>query len=324
MLSLRRCKLLELDLFEVRIVGGPYVKNRELFGRVGSESLMISVDDDYKREAFPRFFNRPFWLSFLLVWLLIVTMVPCIYYFGYGADLWNRRSANRDACNNCPCFSPPDGGGCWDGRFKGSFPTNGYKSVWFNMDLGTAVIVGAIILYTALALEAVKAIIRAVPRMSWGAALCFAALIYSNYYGFWMIFNYVNDRNWRQLDNQLFFCLTEGTAAWLCIWLMDRERPVSGQQTAKGLVVGIAVTHIILAVLDQLRGGYFLVAPQSFQRLRDFFLLIPELVILALFARRPWLKVTGKCSLLLLPLSLLWFWILPLQYVLQLAVPINV
>jgi hypothetical protein len=91
-------------------------------------------------------------VSVLLVWAVLSVTVS-IFYFGYGAHSWQTRSASVSNCELCTCFHQ---NGCWDGRFKGSFPTNGYKSMWFNMDAGMPFILLNFIVYTVLALEMSK------------------------------------------------------------------------------------------------------------------------------------------------------------------------
>lgn len=179
--------------------------------------------------------NRVWLASVFCLWVLIVTMVPSIFYFGYGAKNWQSRSANPIQCQSCACMHQD---GCWDGRFKGSFPTSGYKSVWFNMDLGSAFIVGNILIYSSLAIEAAKALLNIflTSHLLKGPFIYFVVLVYPNYYAFWSVFNYINDRNWQLLDNQLFFSLTEGVAAWLCVWLCDPTRASTHASRARGVV----------------------------------------------------------------------------------------
>src|SRR5687767_4848797 len=98
--------------------------------------------------------NRLAVVSVVVVWAVVCALVPGIFFFDYGADNWSKRSTDRVGCEACSCFS--DGKGCWDGRFKGSFPTGGLKSVWFNMDLGTAFILLDVMVYATLAVETSK------------------------------------------------------------------------------------------------------------------------------------------------------------------------
>ncbi len=116
------------------------------------------------------------------VWALVAVLVPAIFYFGYGAENWARRSANKAKCELCDCMSQD---GCWDGRTKGSFPTRGYKSVWFNLDLGTAFILLDVLVYSTLAMETVKKVIGAWPGIWYNAAGGLALLLYPNFYSFW-------------------------------------------------------------------------------------------------------------------------------------------
>lgn len=253
----------------------------------------------------------------LLLWVFVVVLVPAIFFFGYGAQNWAERSADAANCEACECFHRR---GCWDGRTKGSFPTNGYKSLWFNLDLGTPIILLDVLFYASLATEAIRIIVRAIRSSSVSAAalLAFAVLVYPNFYCFWSIYTYVNDRNWSLIDNQLFFCATEVAAAWMCCLLMDaRAKPRPHDETARSVAAGVAASHLALALLDQLRDRYLIVAPLSHQRLRDAFLLLPEVVLLLLFARRQRARSIAKLVAVLVPVALVWFWLQPVRWLLS-------
>ena len=168
-----------------------------------------------------------------------------------------------------------------------------------------------LVLYTALALEAIKSLLRCRGHLAWRPFVCFLLLVYPNYYGFWSIFTYINDRNWNLIDNQLFFCVSEAVAAALCVFLCDKRR--RNVAPASNVVAGISGAHIVLALIDQLRGGYFFVAPNSFQRIRDVFLLLPEVLVMVFLTRRTRIDVLIKTVAILVPLSLVYFAILPIR-----------
>ena len=275
-------------------------------------SLNDSVDDSELLKGNPGSYqvSKALVISIVAVWFFLVVLFPSIFYFGYGADNWQRRSANVANCEACSCMHQD---GCWDGRFKGSYPTGGYKSMWFNIDFGMMFIMLDLVIYLALALESFKAIVRAWSFMSWGPLMAYSLCVYPNFYSFWSLFTYFNDRNWNLLDNQLFFCATEIITAWLCVWLMDKRRPHAAQVRARGIVCGISAAHIALALIDQIRGGYFFIAPHSYQRLRDLFLMMPEVVVIAILCRRESFGMVLKCVLILVPCALLLFAVLPLK-----------
>ena len=80
------------------------------------------------------------------------------------------------------------------------------------------------------------------------------------------------------MDNQIFFGVSELLAMSCCVLLLDSSRSSLSIQQAQIWTSCIALSHFGLAVLDQWRGGYFMIASTSHQRLRDLFLLVPELV----------------------------------------------
>jgi hypothetical protein len=221
--------------------------------------------------------NLGHFLSVVLVWALLSVAVPSIFFFGYGgSDWWRSRSADPAKCQSCECMWTA----CWDGKFKGNFSPHGFKTVWFNMDAIMVFIVLDLIVYIALAIEMVKFVIAVFlsAKPSWKALACVALLLYPNFYSFWMVFNYLNDRNWALIDNQMFFGLTEMMAMWCCVLVVDSSRPTAAAQRARYWVASVALAHFCLAIVDQWRDGYFLIAASSHQRLRDFFFLLPEVV----------------------------------------------
>jgi hypothetical protein len=261
--------------------------------------------------------NRVAIASVVVLWTLISVLVPSIFYFGYGAENWRERSADRAGCEACTCFANK---GCFDGRFKGSFAPGGYKSVYFNLEPATAFILLDLLVYATLATETIKHVLALLvtdASQLWvNAAISLALLLYPNYYSFWCFFNYVNDRSWVFLDNQLFFAVTELVAAWMCVRLLDKRLPATDRTAACSLVSGIAVSHLALALLDQLRDGYFVFAPRSHQRLRDASLLVPELLVLAMLLRKPSLRTTAVIAAVLVPGALLLFAAAPLLRIL--------
>lgn len=116
------------------------------------------------------------------------------------------------------------------------------------------------------------------------------------------------------LDNQLFFGVTEAMTAWMCVYLLDSSRPMHQHNRACGIASGIAASHLTLALMDQVRGGYLVVAPLAHQRLRDVFLLAPEVLLLALLCRRQTFKLVGQVVAVVVPAALILFWIEPVRW----------
>lgn len=89
---------------------------------------------------------------------------------------------------------------CWDRVYKGPYyrVTNGsqYKSVWFNYDSTAPILFLWTYLYLALfhgsATYVSGLIVK--KRFRWGAVAAYALSIYSHFYGFWCVWNYLNDR----------------------------------------------------------------------------------------------------------------------------------
>ena len=121
--------------------------------------------------------------------------------------------------------------------FRGSFPTHGHRSVWFNMDMGTPFILLDILVYAFLAVEMVKQLGFSFARAASGeqklnvrALVAIALLVYPNFFSFWVsiamlssflqcyssfssfdfslrqvLFNYINDGLWVENDGHCLF-----------------------------------------------------------------------------------------------------------------------
>lgn len=247
--------------------------------------------------------------SILVVWSIVVIAVPAIFYFSYGN--WNERVSNRNNCEDCECMY---NNGCWDGRFKGSFSPRGYKTIWFNMEVAMIFITLDVLVYAVAAVEACKFLLNLMfeERLLLRYVFCFALLAYPNYYGFWAVFNYLNDRNWIQIDNQLFYSVTDMYASLLCLRLSDAS--LSGPSTTllSSLVSAVALSHLSLAVIDQIKGGYVLIAPYQHQRIRDVALLVPEIVLMAMMWKTSNKRETLKYAAFITVGAFLWFMASPI------------
>ena len=62
-------------------------------------------------------------------------------------------------------------------------------------------------------------------RLRWAVLVLVG--VYPNYYGYWNLFNYLNEDFWPLYRQQAYFSLTELIMSAACLYLCDRETPVS-------------------------------------------------------------------------------------------------
>ena len=151
------------------------------------------------------------------------------------------RSVDRSSCD-CTCF---------DGKFKAGYDVSGYKSVYFNLDEQLPQIVAVSALYFTLAILAVRTLMTHVLywRVRWSMALLATAAFYPNFYSYWMLFNYNNDRFYRLLPAQLFYAATEGVMSCILIALADSR--IDAHPVLLWTLFGFAGVHAVKNGLDQ-------------------------------------------------------------------------
>ena len=111
----------------------------------------------------------------------------------------------------------------------------------------------------------------------------FLTSIYPHYYGWWGLFNYINEGFYFQWYHQLFFSVTEIMSTAMVIHLCNRQNKT---ETWKLLfIISINTMHIIVNSLDQFIVNIIYGRGQVFEAVRDFGLMIPDLfhVLLSYF-----------------------------------------
>jgi hypothetical protein len=148
---------------------------------------------------------------------------------------------DRSACT-CDCF---------DGVFKAEHNHQGYKSIYFNMDECTGFLILfslSMILYFGFIIK--RLLLSFIQRKQNSIiALCMLASIYPIFYSFWAIFNYVNDRLYYLLKNQIVFFITE-----LIISFVNLQS-LTNDSIAKPQLIWCSIAfsnmHIVQSMFDQ-------------------------------------------------------------------------
>jgi hypothetical protein len=201
---------------------------------------------------------------------------------------------------NKPVNKQSCGCDCWDGLFRGPHARSSnntfYKAFYFNYDKQFVLILFVFLFYAQLLKEVlVKLIKLAVQKVrylylnktcfNYELATdsvtnhgdfnltytnnirydCLFNLIicsYSNYYGIWSIINYLNDRDFRMLNSQLFFSITELLPSLIYFEYLDRfdltskaYKPVN--PSIVYAVLFISFLHIYLAMVEKIMWGFF-------------------------------------------------------------------
>lgn len=114
-----------------------------------------------------------------------------------------------------------------------------------------------------------------------------AFTIYPNTYGFFMTFNYINDRYYRMWYTQLFFSVTELVCACCCFLLMSAtatssssgQRPKQATAFLAWTALTISIIHFFQSLIDQ--GLMNLSVGERHQRSRDLGFVICDVGVIA-------------------------------------------
>jgi len=130
--------------------------------------------------------------------VLVVSAVFPLTLGMYGAALPEHESVDK---HRCTCD-------CWDGMFKGTYGRGGYKAMYFNMDPNMVYILLDVVLYAVIATNAAHgAILMVLRRQPLSPVMAVGVLctLYPNFYGFFMVLNYYNDRMYDMMYTQVRF-----------------------------------------------------------------------------------------------------------------------
>eukprot|EP00698_Gefionella_okellyi_P016667 TRINITY_DN4781_c0_g1_i1.p1 TRINITY_DN4781_c0_g1~~TRINITY_DN4781_c0_g1_i1.p1 ORF type:complete len:315 (+),score=38.58 TRINITY_DN4781_c0_g1_i1:50-946(+) len=219
--------------------------------------------------------------------VMVTALVSSIFYAQSYSYLVEFAPVDRDSCS-CTC---------WDGVFKGSYGRGGYKQIYFNMDLDTTVLLGWTIVYSVLAYILADTFLRLLwnGKMRWDRGLVVVSGLHGNFYGYFAIFNYINDHMYHLFWSQLFYTFTELVVGVCAYQLMKVpiDAPPAGaglratkpshnvpERSLMWIMLVISVIHIIRGSLDQFVVNILLGHGQLHMVLRDILFLFGDFVVL--------------------------------------------
>lgn len=209
-----------------------------------------------------------------LLWLIVVIFFP----LGIGVSLRDVQGSTESSTVPNPCTCE-----CWDGLFKGPYSRGGYKSVYFNLDWGTGALLFVLLVYAHLS-EALLSFFLRMKFGNWAMVSCLLATIFPNFYGFWMTFNYVNDRFYKFWWTQLYFTVSE---LWLGVASYNLAQVGAVQSVfTLEMMASMSFCHIVLSGAAQGFSHIFL--GERGQTTRDIFFGVGDIVIL---------MISSKCLL---------------------------
>ena len=193
---------------------------------------------------------------------------------------------------------------CWDRKYKGPYyrMQSQYKSFWFNYDYITPIIFAWTYLYLALFHRSIHCLIELASNhlLRYDVAATFALTIFPNFYGYWCVVNYLNDRWHPLLNSQLFFCFSELIIAFTLLLANKKSSssspsssasllPMIGEETdgdrrcSPRLVLSMlslagCVVHILICVREH--GSLLL-----FKRIRDLMFVVADLAAARIIVR---------------------------------------
>lgn len=126
-----------------------------------------------------------------------------------------------------------------------------FKHVYFNTTINTFKIWTCTILFFIGMYEVFKRMIWLFvhKKLRLSMALLFGISFHSNYFSWWIIFNYYNDDFNLQWNHQMFFTITEFISTFIVIYYMDRRISITNPLPLL-IVINIAVVHVLCGSLD--------------------------------------------------------------------------
>jgi hypothetical protein len=122
----------------------------------------------------------------------------------------------------------------------------------------------------------------------------FLSSLHSNYFAWWVTWNYWNDDFYAQWSHQLFFTLTELLTTVSVFQFLDRRKPISPIPML--IVANIALFHILTSSRDQFIRNVILGEGRLNQVPRDLLLMTSDLLYLSvsLYELRLYGRSRGK------------------------------
>lgn len=265
---------------------------RSLFSTWNTASRFISLFEIFIINS-----NKIFlfiFASLLTTLIITMSMVLSTTISGYNPGSLNNPVDKK----NCKCD-------CWDGFYRGIHDKTSagtyYKAFYFNYDSHTIIILFVFLFYSQMLKEVLVKILKLViidceiffgskeinsmqkqKYLRYGVLINLLIAVYSNYYGIWNVINYLNDRDNRMINSQLFFSISELVPSYLYFKFLNRYDLKNGDHNLIPLhavypVLFISVLHIYLALGEQILWGFFTTQISNSNNLRDFFLVLNDI-----------------------------------------------
>lgn len=183
---------------------------------------------------------------------------------------------------NCECS-------CWDGFFRGIYARKShdteYKAFYFNYDVQFIFIIFIFISYADLLRICLVKIfkIKCLKNVRLFILLNLIISIFSNYYGAWVLINYLNDRDYRMINSQIFFSITE----LMISYIYYKRFNVCSESESKNemkiwenyFVFFVSVLHLFIAIFEKILWGFFFKNfSQNSRKIRDVNLIINDIL----------------------------------------------
>lgn len=207
---------------------------------------------------------------------LLVFLIPYIHLGIVSSLVYSAKKPDVDVAN---CVNE-----CWDTKFKGDYETlpAAYKHIYFNLTpqvlkIWFTTVVAILALY-----ETIKRIVNLLQqgKLRLTMLLLFGSVVYSHYYAWWSVFNYLNDDFYKQWYHQMYFTITELISTILVIYLLNKDNHLHGRMLL--IILGIALFHIITSSKDQFIENLFWRGGEFYQICRDIGFMIPDLMHVAI------------------------------------------
>lgn len=210
--------------------------------------------------------------------LFIITLLPYIH-LGLFYYIWSpdKPVVDRDKCS-CDCFDT-----VFRGRYE--WPPSTYKHLYFNATSNTlkiwlVVVLGVLALYECLHYICVLVWNH---RLRTSMFVLFLSSLYPHYYGWWGLFNYLNEDYYAQWRHQLFFSITEAISTCIVVHLCNQDNRVKPWKLL--VILDVNLMHVIVSGLDQFIDNVIYGQGQQFEATRDLGLMAPDIfhVLVAYF-----------------------------------------
>lgn len=183
---------------------------------------------------------------------------------------------------NCEC-------GCWDGFFRGAHARKSkkteYKVFYFNYDTQFIFILFIFLTYAEMLRNCLNKIfnIRYLKNVRILILINLILSIYSNYYGAWSLINYLNDRDYRMVNSQIFFSITELITSYIYYNRLNRftdENTYNKVETVESFtILFVSLLHIFIAVGEKILWGFFVKnLSTNYNKVRDLNLIISDIL----------------------------------------------